>query len=346
MALATLQAARPSARVRRILVVGAGFFGTLVARRLRDVGLPPLVATRRGVDLRLDAEDEVSIDAVLRPGDVIVDTAGPFALRSTRLVRAAIDRECDVVDLSESLAWAEAIVALGSRAAAAGVRLYPACSAVAAVTGACVATSGIAEPQSVDQFLAPASAETASPATVASFVRSLGAPIRTLRDGALVTVRGYAETRAFPGSRRRGGLVESASAVLLPRSWPSLRRVEFWVDPNTPLGRTALSAAARLPPLAALARRVAPRVSAGRIGRHDGLFAVAVAGASRRVSFSLAAPRRSYLIAVEPAVIAAESLARGPRDGAGVVAPHAQVDAEVLFARLRSLAIDVRSDAL
>lgn len=330
--------------MRRILVVGAGFFGTLVARRLRDVGLPPLVATRRGVDVRLDAEDEVSIDAVLRPGDVIVDTAGPFALRSTRLARAAIDRGCDVIDLSESLAWAEAIVALGRRAAAAGVRLYPACSAVAAVTGACVATSGIADPASVDQFLGPASAETASPATVASFVRSLGAPIRTLRDGSLVTVRGYAETRAFPGSRRRGGLVESAAAVLLPRSWPTVRRAEFWVDPNTPLGHAGLSLAARIPPLAALARWVAPRLPAGRVGRHDGVFAVAVADGSRQVRFALAAPRRSYLIAVEPAVIAAEALARGPRDGAGVVAPHAQVDAELLFARLRSLAIEVRGE--
>ncbi|HEU5288679.1 MAG TPA: saccharopine dehydrogenase NADP-binding domain-containing protein [Candidatus Limnocylindria bacterium] len=332
--------------MRRILVVGAGFFGALVARRLREVGLAPLVATRRGADVRLDAEDEVSIDAVLRPGDVIVDTAGPFALRSTRLVRAAIDRGCDVIDLSESLAWAEAIVALGSRAAAAGVRLYPACSAVAAVTGACVATSGIAGPRSVDQFLAPASAETASPATIASFVRSLGVPIRTLRDGALVTVRGYGETRAFPGSRRRGGLVESASAVLLPRSWPSLRRAEFWVDPNTPLGRTALSAAAGLTPLAALARQVASTLPARRIGRHDGIFAVAVADGSRCVSFALTAPRRSYLIAVEPAVIAAEALARGPRGGAGIVAPHAQVDAELLFARLRSLAIDVRGATL
>ena len=173
--------------MRRVIVVGAGFFGSLVARRLRDAGIAPAVATRVGADLRLDAEDESSIAAVLREGDVIVDTAGPFATRTTKLLRAALDRGCDVVDLAESLAWSEAVLALDARAAAAGVRVYPACSAVAAVTGACVRASDIAAPEGVDQFLAPASAETASPATVHGFARSLGLPIRTWRDGAELT---------------------------------------------------------------------------------------------------------------------------------------------------------------
>ncbi|MEK7863666.1 MAG: saccharopine dehydrogenase NADP-binding domain-containing protein, partial [Chloroflexota bacterium] len=93
--------------MRRVLVVGAGFFGALVAGRLRETGVAPIVAARSGgADLRLDAEDQASIDALLEPGDVVVDTAGPFALRTTRLLRSAIERGCDVVDLSESRAWA------------------------------------------------------------------------------------------------------------------------------------------------------------------------------------------------------------------------------------------------
>src|SRR5438105_1712426 len=219
--------------MRRVIVVGAGFFGSLVARRLRDAGIAPAIATRVGADLRLDAEDESSIAAVLREGDVVVDTAGPFATRTTKLLRAALDRGCDVIDLAESLAWSEAVLALDAPAAEAGVRLYPACSAVAAVTGACVHASDVASPERVDQFLAPASAETASPATIRGFVRSIGLPIRTLRDGAIVTMRGYAETRAFPASAHRGGIVENAGASLLPRAWPTLRCVAFWVGPNT-----------------------------------------------------------------------------------------------------------------
>jgi hypothetical protein len=328
--------------MRRVIVVGAGFFGALVASRLSSVGIRPLVARRTaGADVRLDAEDRESIASVLRPGDVVVDTAGPFATRTTRLALAAIERGCDVIDLAESLAWGEAMLSLSGRASDAGVRLYPSCSAVAAVAGACVRASGMASPESVDLFLAPASAETASPATVRAFVGSLGRPIRTLREGRLVVVPGYRDTRAFPGAGRVGGLVECAGAVLLPRSWSSLRRVEFWVDPNVPLGGAALALAARVAPLAALARTVALRIGAGPLGRHDGLFAVAVGEASRATAFMLSASRRSYLIAVEPAVMAAEALARGASPRPGVVLPHAQVEPEALFRRLGELGIVV-----
>ncbi len=329
--------------MRRVLVVGAGFFGRLVASRLGAVGLAPLVMTRRSAsaDLRLDAEDEASLRAVLRRGDVVIDTAGPFATRSTRLVRVAMDVGCDVIDLAESLAWCEAILALSSRASEAGIRVFPACSAVAAVAGAAVHASGIAAPERVDLFLAPASAETGSRATLRGFVGSLGQPIRTFRDGRLTTVRGYTEMRRFPGSRRAGGLVESAGAALLPRSWPSLRGVEFWVDPNAPLARASLMLTARVPPLAALARALATRVGAGPLGRHDGEFAVTVRDVSRVVSFTFSARRRSYLIAVEPAVIAAEALATGHEPAPGVILPHEQVGPDALFRRLTDLGIAV-----
>jgi hypothetical protein len=326
--------------MRRILVVGAGFFGRLVAARLAEVGVSRLVATRAsGGDLQLDAEDEASLRAVLRPGDVVVDTAGPFASRTTRLARAAIECGCDVIDLADSLAWSEAVLALSDRAAAAGVRLYPACSAVAAVAGACVNASGIASPESVDLFLAPASAETASPATLRAFVGSLGRTIRTFKEGRLTPTVGFRDQRAFPTSRRAGGLVESAAAVLLPRAWPTLRRAEFWVDPNVPLARASLAVAARIAPVAALARMLALRIGPGPFGRHDGVFAVAVRDASRDAAFTFSAPRASYLIAVEPAAMAAEALARGAAPRAGVVLPVEQVDPQELFTRLASLGI-------
>jgi hypothetical protein len=329
-----------------VLVVGTGFFGGLVASRLAACGLAPLVVARRSADadVRLDAEDEASLRAVLRTGDVIVDTAGPFAARTTRLVRIAMERGCDVVDLAESLAWSEAILALAGRAQESNIRVYPACSAVAAVAGACVRASGIAAPESIDMFLAPASAETASPATVRGFIGSLGRTIRTFRDGRLSPTRGYIEERRFPNARHTGGLVESAAAVLLPRSWPGLRRAEFWVDPNLPLGHTALALAARVPPVAALARAIALRIGAGPLGRHDGVFAVSISGAGRSATFAFAAPRRSYYTAIEPAVMAGEALARGATPDAGVVLPDAQVDPEQLFTRLAALGIATTRD--
>jgi saccharopine dehydrogenase-like NADP-dependent oxidoreductase len=323
--------------VRRVIVVGSGFFGGLVADRLRALGVAPLVATRRGAELRLDAENESSLRATLRAGDVVVDTAGPFADRTLWLVRVAIDVGADVIDLAESLAWSEGVLALSDRAAAAGVRLYPACSAVAAVAGACVRASGITSPESVDLFLAPASARTASPATVSGFIRSIGRPVLTFRDGGLVTVPGFRDARRFPASSRTGGLTEGASAVLLPRAWPSLRRAEFWVDPNTPFGREALTIAARIAPLAALVRGVAPRVGSAGLGRTDGEFAVAVAAGARSASFTMRASTGSYRIAVEPAAMVAEMLARGASPEPGVVLSNAQVDPDALFKRLRDV---------
>lgn len=332
--------------MRRVIVVGAGLFGLVIASRLAQRGIAPLVAARSGHDLQLDAEDEVSVRAALRSGDVIVDTAGPFALRTTRLARVALERGCDVIDIAESLAWSEAILALSQRAVDAGISLYPACSAIAAVAGACVRASALGSPTEIDLYLAPASADTASTGTAYGLLASVGRPIRTLRDGSLRSVRGYVERRAFPGgSRRRGGIVEQAGAVLLPRSWPSIRRAEFWVDPNAPLARVGLAAAARVPAFAALARTVGPVIGPGPMARHDGAFAVQVRDGTRQRSYVFSADRFSYLIAVEPAVIAAEALARGASLQAGVVLPHAQVDPDELFSRLRGLGIDIAVSA-
>jgi short subunit dehydrogenase-like uncharacterized protein len=327
--------------MRRVIVIGAGLFGLVIASRLTQRGITALVAARSGHDIQLDAEDDASVRAALRSGDVIVDAAGPFAVRTTRLVRVAIERGCDVIDISESLAWSEAILALGQRAADAGISLSPACSAIAAVAGACIRASGIASPAEVDLFLAPASADTASAGTVHGLLSSVGGTIRTLRDGRLSSVRGYTEQRSFPGARRRGGIVEHAGAVLLPRAWPSLQRAEFWVDPNAPLARLGLAVASRVPAFAALARTIGPVIGPGPMARHDGEFAVQVRDGARQASYVFSAARFSYLVAVEPAVIAAEALARGASVPAGVILPNAQVDHEELFTRLRGLGIDI-----
>ena len=329
--------------MRRVIVVGAGLFGQIIASRLTQLGITPIVATRSGHDVQMDAEVEASIRATLRSGDVVVDAAGPFQTRTTRLARVATERGCDVIDIAESLVWSEAILALGPRASDAGVELFPACSAIAAVAGACVRASGIGSPEQIDLFLAPASAETASPATTHGFLASLGRNIRTYRNGALQTVKGYTEFRAFPVPGRRGGIVEQAGAVLLPRSWSSLQRAEFWVDSNAPLARAALAIAARLPPLAALARGIAPVVGPGPFARHEGMFAVVIQGDTRASSYVFSAERFSYLVAVEPAVIVAEALARGAAPVPGVVLPHAQVEPDVLFARLRALGIRIET---
>jgi len=314
---------RGEAPLRRVVVIGAGFFGRVIARRLADVGTPPVVASRTRGDVRLDVEDRGSLAAALQPHDVIVDTAGPFQLRSTALVETALERSCDVVDLSDALGYARAVLALHGRAATAGARIFTSCSAIATVAASAIRASAAAAPDTCDLFLAPASADTGNPATVGAFLASVD----------------WSRSREFPADRRRGYRVESAAAVLLPRSWPSLRWVDFWVDPNAPFAATTLALASRLG-LTRMLSAVAP-LSARLVGRREGSFSVAITEGGRYSLTRLAAPRGSYLIAAEPAVLAAESLAHDAAIPPGVVRADAQVDAEALFARLRALGVAV-----
>lgn len=316
---------RGEAALRRVIVVGAGFFGRVVARRLADARIRAVVASRTRGDILVDVEDRGALARALQPGDVIVDTAGPFQTRSTALAEAAILHGCDVVDLSDARAYAEAVLALDGRAAAAGIRILTSCSSIAAVAAAALRTSGITAPDACDLFLAAAPADTGNPATVRAFLMSVD----------------WTRAREFPGGARRGYHVDSAGAVLLPRSWPSLRRVDFWADPNTPLAARSLALAARLG-LTRVVERIAPLV-ARAAGRRDGLFVVAATEAGHERITSRSAGHRSYVIAAEPAALAAESLARGARLPPGVVPADAQVDPDLLFARLRGLGVDVRS---
>ena len=319
------RATTPKAILRRVVVIGAGFFGGIVARRLADVGVGAIVASRTRGDMRVDVEDRASIARAIETNDVVVDTAGPFQTRSTALVETAIERGCDVVDLSDSRAYAEAVLALHDRAAAKGVRIFTSCSAIATVAASAIRASGMPSPDACDLFLAPASAETGNPATVRAFLASVD----------------WSRSRDFPGGDRRGHGVESAAALLLPRAWPSLRRVEFWVDPNAPFAATTLALASRLR-LTSLLEALAP-LSARVLGRHEGMFVVAVNEGGREHVTRLSARRGSYLVAAEPAVFAAEALARGTDIAPGVVPADAHVDPAALFARLQALGIEVSS---
>ena len=307
-------------------MVGDGFFGRVIARRLVAVGIRPVVASRTSGELRLDVDEPASVRAALRNGDVIVDTAGPFQDRSDALAVVAIELGCDLIDLSDSLVYARAMLALHPSAAAAGTHIFTSCSAIATVAASAIRAGGTKAPETCDLFLAPASADTGNPATIRAFLASVD----------------WTRSREFPADPRRGYRVESAAAAMLPRSWPTLRFVDFWVDPNAPFAASSLALASRLGLTSALSA-VAP-LSARILGRRAGSFSVAVSEGGRYLLTRLAAPRGSYLIAAEPAVLAAESCARGGGDvPAGVVASDAQLDPDALFARLRSLGVDVRT---
>src|SRR3989442_6045776 len=245
------------AEVRRVVVLGGtGFFGRAVAARLEACGPKPISASRRpGAGVQVDAERRASLKAVLRPFDVVVDAADPFQTRGTALVETAIETGFDVIDLSDSLGYAEKVADLGLRIEAAGIRVLTSCSSVSALSALAIRLSGFDDPVRLSVFLSPAARFTANRGTSRSLLRSVGAPIRVRRNGRLVERPGWRESRTFTlprAGRARAFLCESADALLLPTVWPGLQRIDFYVQSGVPLLDTALVLASR----SAAARRL------------------------------------------------------------------------------------------
>ena len=336
--------------MRRIVVLGGtGFFGAAAVERLRADGLQPLVAARHGkADLRLDVNSRASIKSALRPFDVVVDAVGPFQARSTALIEAAVETGFDVVDLSDSLEYAEKVEGLRLRIEAAGVRVLTSCSSVSAISAAAVALSGLAKPVRLAVCLSPASRFSASPATAMSLLNSVGVPIRIFRDGRLGRVHGWREARTFklpfPIGRMRGHLCSSSDALLLPRIWPSLRRIDFYVNGGPAPGAGALSLACHFAWARRLMRMTLPAglVVARLVGSKTGCLAFEVEDADHRLwTLALVSSHKAYATAVVPAALAAGAIARGRFPLQGLIPPDKQVDPAALIDELIRLGVDV-----
>ncbi len=348
--------------MRRLVVLGGrGFFGGLAVEQLRAAGLAPLVASRRlgaGVDLAIDVESNTSIRAALRPRDLAIDAAGPFQERTAALAECAVEIGFDLIDISDSLRYAERILALEPRIEKAGIRVLTAASSISAVTAAAVVRSGFAAPLRVTGFLAPAVRHSGRAGVTRSLLASAGLPIRVLRGGRLVETRGWSERRSFdlPAPlgrviRRRvaGRLFESADSLLLPRIWPSLKDASFFVHTNVPGLDGILGAAARCPPLRRLIERAAPVALplVRRLGKSSGLFAVEVEGLdgeTYRASFSSA--RHGQWMAVVPAILAARAILEGRFEPRGLVPPDRHVEPAELIRSLKALGIELIEERL
>lgn len=338
--------------MRRVVVLGGtGFFGAAAVAELRGAGAPVTTAARRNADLAVDAESADSLRRALRPGDVVLDAAGPFQARSTALAEAAVEVGFDLVDLADASGYVRRLLPLAERAAAAGVRILPACSTASAVSHAMIAWSGLSEPVRLTAFLVPTPRHTAVSGTAASLLAGVGAPLTVLRDGAPHAERGFTSSCRWEGGTplgpRRGWLFDTPDGVLLPRSHPTLRTVEAYVDPNVPGLAALLALAARSTPLRAALRRAMPvalPLARRLAGAHGGFGCEMEDAAGGTVRLVLTAPRDAYRLAVIPAALAVRALAAGRVPHAGLLAPHEQIDAAGLLDELRRCGFDLHQD--
>ena len=318
---------RAEAGLRRVLVLGArGFFGRHAVALLRADGI---AAVPIGHD-QADVEDRASLRSLVHANDVLLDTVGPFQRRTNALLDVALERQADLVDLSDSASYARSIGERSAEIAAQGIAVLTGCSAVSAVVATLVRASDVGDPLRVDAWLAPASRDTANVATARSFLASVRSS--AMRTCEFAPVRGMA--------------VESGLSVQLPAIWPGLRDPAFWVDPHTRgagplLGLAARSAVARraldaLVPLGVRLARLA--------GTRAGIFAVGVEGSAGIARWVLRAPRGSFLLALGPATIAVRRLAAGDREPRGLVPADRQVTPDALFAYLDRHGIAVTRD--
>ena len=332
---------------RTVVLGGSGFFGRAVAELLRADGVAPLLASRRaGADVVVDVENPASLRAALRPGDVLVDTVGPFQTRSPALVEAAIEIGCDLIDLSDSVRYTRDIHDREPRIEARGIRVLTACSTLSVISAAAIRRTGVEAPRRLTVALAPASRRVARPGTGGSLLAQVGAPIEVFREGRWTVATGFGEARGFqlppPFGRVRGGLLESVDAVSLPRIWPSLETVEFFLDPRAPGLNAVLSLAARSHAARWLMRRLG-RIGMActrALGASNGCVLLEVEGAGGTMrGCALVATEKGYLTPAVPAALAALAIAAGRFPHRGLVPADRQVEPEALWARLEALGI-------
>ena len=301
--------------MKRVIVLGgSGFFGGLIVERLRAAGLQPLVASRSRGDLRIDANNAEEIRGSVKQRDLVIDAAGPFQTRTPALIDAAMRIGFDIIDLSDSAEYTAMMYEREAPIGAAGIRVLTACSTLSTVSAAMLNSSTVEEPRRLTVYLRPESRYTANAAAVESFLRSI------------------------EGADRRGLKVKSVDTVTLPRFFPSLTRIEFIVDTGHTSGNFLLQFD-WFRRLIAGHQMTAVKLSR-RIGMTEGIVRYEISSALRHREQTFSG-KKSYMLAVLPAIQAATAIASGSFAHRGLVPPTHHVDAEELFAAVRREGITV-----
>ncbi|GAA1956893.1 saccharopine dehydrogenase NADP-binding domain-containing protein [Kitasatospora viridis] len=343
----------------RIVLLGAtGYTGGLVLGAMLRRGLRPTVAGRDGAALAglaegadglefavvdaADAAEPGPLRRLLRPGDVLVSTVGPFELLGYPVARAAAESGAHYLDSTGEIGFVRALHhRLDGPARESGAVLVPAFAydfVPGNLAGALAAVQGGEAVRALDigYFATGSLRRGLSRGTRSTMRAGLTLPSPRWHGHRLVEQRTASAVRAFTvgGRRRNAVLVSGTEVVFLPADIPSLDEVTVYngwfpelSHPTNMLSATAecltrFHRGRRL--IGALSNRPIggpPDPDAAERGRtRSHVVAVASAGGRPLAEVHLEGPS-IYDLTAELLAWAAEELARGGGRRAGVVGP-------------------------
>jgi len=234
----------------RIVVFGAtGYTGRLVSERLAGAGERPVLAGRSPERLealaaelggletaQADVMRSNSVFALVREGDVLVSTVGPFVKWGEPAVRAAIGAPATYLDSTGEPPFIRRVYERhGPRAQRAGVALMTAMGydwVPGALAGGLALEAGAEGAVRVDVgYYALGGGASASLGTRRSLVGATLGDSYAYRDGELRNARPAERVRSFmvKGKERRAVSVGGAEHFGLPAAFPRLREVNVYL---------------------------------------------------------------------------------------------------------------------
>lgn len=345
----------------RIILLGAtGYTGRLILQSLLERGERPLLAGRSEQRLRdlahenravgaletavVDAEHDGAIRALLRRGDVLISTVGPFAQHGWPAAQAAADAGAHYLDTTGEVGFVHDVrERLDATARDAGATMVPAFGydyvpGMLAGALAAEASGGRARTLRIGYFMTGPGRAGLSGGTRATMADGLGHDVPIWRDRAMVMVPGASTVRTFrTGEQARSAVLFTGTEVLfLPREDPQLRTVEVYLGWFGRLSR-ALATASRLAHavgtrrrgrrfLDALAKRMRPASSGGpdapaRARTGSLVLADALDAAGESAARVTANGPNTYTLTGHLVAEGAIALRDGAGQAAGVVSP-------------------------
>ncbi len=330
----------------RLQLFGAtGYTGRLTAEAMVRRGLRPLLVGRSAARLAeaadalgglptavADAHDPAALADLLREGDVLVTTVGPFARHGRGAALAALESGATYLDSTgEAVFLRWMFEELGQRAAAAGVALVPAFGYdyVPGNLAAALAlreAGGAATRVDVGYFTTGGRGGL-SGGTVASAVGISAEPSFAWRSGRLVADHTAARVHGFvvDGTRRQGVSVSGTEQLSLPRAYSDLREVNVYLGWLGPLARPAqalsllAAGAVRVPGVPGLLDRVGRRLAPGSTGGPDAAARALTRSLAVAETFDRGGRRLSRVVVrgPDPYGLTAELLAWGAQESLG-----------------------------